>query len=261
MGKNVDEPVNLWVGYLDNIEREYRECPDDYLRCDTISRCLHPSSTMLVKGYWDNLKQHSWFIDRMLIVRDGKIGNPYAEFYQGLSPVTVGHMHHFHTIQQRLDVSIEDNEVDLVVDIGGGYGNMARIARKLGYVGRWVIVDFPIMLEIQAKYLSDHGITDVEFAEANTGECFAQGGTSILIGCYSVSEMPMDDRQRLEKQYEHFEYLFFMHNDFHGGISNLVYFHNLKTLLEYQGFRVDWFPDQCRQGNHTSHWFMLAGHE
>ena len=128
------------------------------------------------------------------------------------------------------------------------------------YVGEWTIVDFQIMLEIQRQYLSDNGIDDVDLEVFPFTEPEGPTSPSILIAVNSVNEMPMCDRRELEGAYPHFDYLFFSHNNFFDGISNIEYFYNLKQVLEGGGmFRhVEWMPDFCRQKRGTNHWFLFA---
>lgn len=45
-----------------------------------------------------------------------------------------------------------------VVEFGGGYGNMARLAVNYLRVRRWTIVDHPVMLALQARYLTACGV-------------------------------------------------------------------------------------------------------
>ena len=246
--------MTLWDGLLEKIKAEWRANPDTYLRQETISRCLHPEFFHWYEGYWNELQTTNWF-DAIPKIADGRVGKPWScKQFAGLSPVTVGHMYQLHMIERYMGVSIARNEVQHVTEIGGGYGNTCRIARALGYTGEWTIVDFPIMLEIQRQYLKDNGIYDVEFET----EAHVKPSPSILIAAYSVSEMPMCDRLKLEDAYPDFDYLFFAHNDFFDGISNIKYFYNLVWRLERKGFRVDWRPDFCRQDIGVNHWFVLA---
>lgn len=75
-----------------------------------------------------------------------------------------------------------------IVEIGGGYGAMCVIARRMGFTGRYVIIDLPVMSLLQRFYLSQLGYV-TEWASTGSGlTC------DLLIGLWSLSEMNEEDR-------------------------------------------------------------------
>ena len=244
--------MTLWDGFLEKIENEYRNHPADYLRQPTISKCLHPPGRRWFEGYFQELKED--FSDVLARVVDGDVGRPLDEF-DGLSPVTVQHVHQLYMIAKHLGVSIIDNDISSVVDIGGGYGNFCRIARQLGYTGRYTIADFPLMLEIQKDYLSSNGMLDVDFV---TLDKIRPQPKSMLIAAYSINEMPLETRRLIEPHYRLFDYLYFVHNNAFDGICNIEYFSNLKDMLEDDGFEVDWITDEHRLKVGADHRIMMC---
>lgn len=73
-----------------------------------------------------------------------------------------------------------------IVELGAGYGEMARILIELGYPGIYRIVDFPELVEIQKYYLGQAGVLDrVEFVnKVSTPGC--------LVSICALSEAPID---------------------------------------------------------------------
>jgi len=245
--------MTMWDGFLEKIENEYRNHPTDYLRQPTISKCLHPPGRNWFDGYFQELKEDSVFSDVLARVIDGDVGGPYSHSeFDNLCPVTVEHIYHLYMIDKYLGISIIDNDISSVVDIGGGYGNLCRIARQLGYTGRYTIADFPLMLEIQEDYLSNNGILDVDFVPL--GKIRSQP-KSILIATYSINEMPLETRQLIEPHYKSFDYLYFVHNNTFDGVCNAEYFSALKENLE-EHFAVEWFLDHNRQKVNANHRIM-----
>ena len=157
-------------------------------------------------------------------------------------------------IAKHLGVSVIDNDVSSVVDIGGGYGNFCRIVHQLGYTGRYTIADFPLMLEIQEDYLSSNGILDVGFVPLDK---IGPQPKSILIATYSINEMPLETRRLIEPHYKSFDYLYFAHNNTFDGICNIQYFSNLKDMLE-DDFEVDWITDEHRLKVGADHRIMMC---
>jgi hypothetical protein len=143
---------------------------------------------------------------------------------------------------ERLGARID--EMGDIVELGGGYGNFARIARALGHKGRYQIVDLPPIHRMQKAYLDatspGHG---VEFI---SGEDVAGG--DLLLATFSVSEMPMRLRNYYETKYPAFRKLFFGTTTTFDGIDNVPYFQGLSDRL---GARF--FKDKYR-----SAWFMTC---
>ena len=247
--------MTLWDGFLETIEKEYRCHPTDYLRQPTISKCLHPTGCTWFEGYFQELKEDSVFSDVLARVVDGDVGRPQRrDEFDGLCPVTVQHVHQLYMIARHLGISIIDNDISGVVDIGGGYGNFCRVAHQLGYTGRYTIADFPLMLEIQEDYLSSNGIFDVDFVSLDK---IRMQPNSILIATYSINEMPLETRRLIEPHYKSFDYLYFAHNNTFDGICNIEYFSNLKDMLE-DDFEVDWIADEHRLEVGADHRVMMC---
>jgi hypothetical protein len=232
--------VKLWDRYLENIEREYRDHPDDYLRQPTISKCLHPGRHWSFNGYYEELKKDRQFGDVLASIVEGEAGLPLTLF-DGLSAVTVQHVYQLYMIDRHIGVSVINNDISHLIDIGGGYGNLCKIARELGYIGRYTIADFPLMREIQKDYLGSNDIFDVEFVPLDMDRISPQK-KSMLIATYSISEMPLETRRQLEPHYKSFDYLFFVYNPSFDGVDNIEYFSNLKDTLK-SNFGVVHVPD------------------
>jgi len=260
MGKNADKAVTQWDKYLVEIEREYREHPDDFLRQPTISRCLHPASIGWVRHYWNEIKGDQFFMCEVVPnIVDGAVGNPYRTSgeFGGLSPASITQVYVLYLMHKHWGLYAPDNDIQHILCVGGGYGSACKIYRELGYAGRYVIADFPLMLHIQRKFLADNKITNVEFELLNMPNLLPDS-RSLLIATNSVSEMPLETRQEIEPHYKSFDYLFFSHNDYFDGIDNMEYFSGLKERLE-KLFHVDWIEDSGRNKRfNCSNWFMLC---
>jgi len=83
---------------------------------------------------------------------------------------------------------IED--LNTIVEFGGGYGAMALVARRAGFQGTYVIYDLPEFTLLQQWFLSRVSVQGVEWPED-----IEPIEADLLIGLYSLSETPMDVRQ------------------------------------------------------------------
>jgi len=90
-----------------------------------------------------------------------------------------------------------------IVEIGGGFGNWARLAllipEKIDCDG-WTIIDIPAMIKLQKWYLSTvccsvyndklHFVTTDEYKRGAVPDCCSN--PNVVIGAHSLSEFPME---------------------------------------------------------------------
>ena len=84
-------------------------------------------------------------------------------------------------------------DLDIIVEVGGGYGAMALICHRLGFQGRYIILDLSEFSLLQQYYLSNVGIEGVEFRT----KIDKQINCDLLIGLYSLNEMPLHARETI----------------------------------------------------------------
>lgn len=116
---------------------------------------------------------------------------------------TVGHANHLRHYQAMTGSSLLAQ--DCIVEFGGGYGSMCRLARRLGFAGRYVIFDIPPILALQRYYLGLHGIDAEYAAEAPTVLCHSLADAArfmqpqaVLMSTWALSEMPLSLRADIE---------------------------------------------------------------
>jgi hypothetical protein len=124
------------------------------------------------------------------IIEEPGMGDPERyETTDGLS--TSGNL-----IHQAYHISHFDGwlpELETVIEIGGGYGAMALICHRMGFRGRYIIYDLPEFSLLQQYYLSNVGVDGVEFRT----QIDKQIEADLLIGLYSLNEMPLDIRETI----------------------------------------------------------------
>ena len=107
-------------------------------------------------------------------------------------------IHQAYHIQQWEEhrTSKEIQDCDIIVEIGGGYGAMALLVHRLGFKGRYIIYDLPEFSLLQQYYLSNVGVTGVEFITQFPNEI----DCDLLIGLFSLGEMPLETRSMILAQ-------------------------------------------------------------
>lgn len=112
----------------------------------------------------------------------------------------IHHAYHLLRFEQFAGRSVGD--LDEIVEFGGGYGSMARLARRLGFGGRYHIHDFPELNALQRYFLRSVDLTrgletadrtsfgnDIEAVPPRDG-----GSTRLFIATWSLSETPLEVR-------------------------------------------------------------------
>lgn len=98
--------------------------------------------------------------------------------------------YHLHQWEQATGRRVES--LESIVEIGGGYGALARVCRALGYAGPYMIYDFPELNGLQRYYLEWAGVEGVDCRADFAGGVEAD----LLVGLYSLSEMPAAELAR-----------------------------------------------------------------
>ena len=217
--------MTLWEDMLIDIKREF-QTKENFLQHKTISKTISPNHQGNTQKHLDYVNKNDYFLNEILPkVVDTGVGNPGLT--KGYSQGTAQHCHYLMIMLDHLHLKITD--FDHISDIGGGYGNFYRMAKMLGYKGKFDIADFPIMHEIQEYYISKHNLDLPNF---NNIQDLNPVSKSILFGFHSINEMPLSDREILEEKYYLYDHVMILYNDKFDGIDNVEYFKNLKDRMD-----------------------------
>jgi len=246
--------MTQWEQMLENIKREYFTHPNDFLRQPTISRTIHPRQPKLAQRYQEYLTRDD--IVRYTIVpfiTDSTVGQPHLQCYRNkLSLTSVQNAYYIHHMRLLLNENII-KDVDDVVDVGGGYGNMCRAFSKLGFNGSYSIVDFPTMHSIQRWFLGENKVENVKLKQLKQTSFDSVSNNSLMLATFSMNEMPLDDRSIIEDNIRKFKYVFIAHNRDFDGINNIEYFNELKSRLS-DSFKITQFTCPVN----TSHRYFVG---
>ena len=130
-----------------------------YPRADFLN--LPSLGAVSVVHYWRLVSYYVRFLERSYdpqrlrrLLREDYLGHPILQSIRyRTSSMTAQHLYHFAYHQAVTKVPLDD--VEVVVEFGGGYGNMAKILTRLtGRIRTHVLVDLPLVGAIQWLYLS-----------------------------------------------------------------------------------------------------------
>lgn len=214
-----------WQEWLDVIQDEFRENKSSFLAQPNIKRTVHPDHG----GMNLYMKLNSDF-PGLSKIADASCGKPNLQFGKhSLISIQSG----YYILLLKEHFGVEPKDLGHITDIGGGYGNLCRSIHMLGFLGNYNILDFPQMNEIQQYFLSNSIKGSYSCLPLKPENLFKTAEESLLIGTFSINEMPLDDRKIIEPFYEQYKYIMIAHKHnkaFHG-IDNKEYFYNLKKKL------------------------------
>ena len=169
-------------------------------------------------------------------VIESKIGNPKPYF---LNKNTSGNLiHHAYSLSYFLDVSKLDN-INRVIEFGGGYGSMCRLFRNMEYKNEYVIFDLPEFSALQEFYIGniDKNYLNNTVFTGDENLVKNQCAGTLFIATWSFSEIPLALREHLLK-YLSFDYCLIAFQSNFDGIDNVEYFYNFKSLYENIEFNI-----------------------
>jgi len=215
-----------WLDWLDIIEEEFVENKSSFLQQKNIARTMHPNHGGM--NLYLKLNTETDYLDK---VKDPSTGEPSIQFGGTHSLTSIQSAYYIYKLKQLFDITPSD--LNWITDIGGGYGNLCYSFHQTGFNGKYVILDFPIINIIQKYFLGETlDYADWKCLPLQPINLLPNADCSLLIGTFSINEMPLDDRQMIEPFYEQYKYIMIAHkhNDSFG-VDNKKYFKNLRNKL------------------------------
>jgi hypothetical protein len=147
-------------------------------------------------------------------------------------------------------------DLDLIVEFGGGFGGMEHLARTHGFTGRYVIIDLPIVRELQNFYLSIEGAREViegltDIPKGTDPPTHLIGldsldelrpivtaaSDALFMATWSLSESPLEVRQRIFELLPEFPLILVAYQRSFGRIDNMVL---AKELAAHADASMQW---------------------
>ena len=133
------------------------------------------------------------------LTRKSPHGNPHPfSLDAGTTPVTVQHAYHLLRYERATGTRFLD-DLDMIVEVGGGYGNFCRMLRADGFTGEHVIIDLPHVQAIQRAYLGLCGVEANLALESGIPNILkmVSGKRVAFVATFSLSETPIAFRAKL----------------------------------------------------------------
>lgn len=211
-----------WTTFREEVRRNFDAYdPRTFLRWPLIQHTMCvTNSGALVREFFALRTSREWPRFRRA-VEESPAGQPIPFLYHPRSSGNLLH-HAYHILRFGEVTGADVAGLDLVVEFGGGYGSMCRLLHRLGFQGRYVIYDLPEFSALQRYFLKnlDLPVHDATAVPLENGihllsdfEQFRQvlaattrRGPAALIGTWSLSESPLELRDRFLALVADFDY-------------------------------------------------------
>ena len=125
---------------------------------------------------------------------------------------------------------------DDVIEFGGGFGSLCRLAHQLGFRGRYLIYDLPPFTLLQRYFLRSAGLLHADDGRiVLTSELsrlerhvatLSPDAWSMFVACWSLSETPLAVRARIRPLVERIGRYAVVYQERYGEVDNIDYFRN-----------------------------------
>ena len=205
----------------------------------------------LLEIYFDKLYNKLW--KKLLI--ENLIGNPIRYF---LFPKSSGNrIREIYHLKKFSDYSnLDYSKIDLVLELGGGYGCMCTIFKKINSNAKYIILDLPEVNLLQYYYLKNNNISCSFSLKDNKKNVYLiseieevlnflkknNKKNCLLIANWSLSETPLRFRKKIKEIIHIFSFAIISYQSKFETIDNHIYFKFLKDYLKNFDKIVEIFP-------------------
>lgn len=173
--------------------------------------------------------------------------SPVKDFYKDTqySQVMIHQAYHIYKFEH--DMGLRVDNMNSIIEFGGGFGQMALALRRLGFNGEYICFDLPEFSLLQEYWLSQNRkLKDtVLLTYPDLQASFMPFHADLLIACYSLSEVEYELRKQFLQEHPANSYLFLITKQF-ADYDNYDYFTRYIVELgnyQFSGEQVKTMPD------------------
>jgi len=256
-----DFSLTTWESFITQIsERVLSEPIENLLTWPEIKGSMFVSNAKYVRKELKSLRSKDNWNSLKSVCAEIDVGSPRVfGFYPRASGNLIHHAYLASLLEDLLSIKIKG--LDFVFEFGGGYGNMAKVFHKMGFLGTYHIFDFEIFSLIQTWYLTKCGLNingadSINDNKAPNIQCLnspnevinnpsnSDWPESLFIGTWSFSETPINYRKLFEGPISNFHYVFITFQNNIEDIDNVEYFNTLSKSLTTHTVNIEPLPYQ-----------------
>ena len=256
--ENMPPSQAAWANNMNRLRQlVLNENPREFLRWDVVLESMFVTHSRYIQRELSFLKrQQDWNTRWCEAIKESQQGHPFPyPFYPSSSGNLIHHAYHLAQFEQRLHVSVQD--MQCVLEFGGGYGSMCRLFHRLGFKGTYIIFDLPPFTALQWYFLKSVGITIQAThsldSRANGVICVSDPedlkvvlsrhdhkNKTMFISNWAISETPMSTRDSLLPLIEMVDYFLISFQHYFGEMDNIRYFTGWQKRFDDQVIWQNW---------------------
>jgi hypothetical protein len=222
----------------------------NFLRNPFIQKMFFIHNRLFIKNELNEIrKDRKFFFLWKNLMKEDEVGDPIRYFlYPESSGNRIRQVYHLKKFCDFSNINIKT--IKKVIEIGGGYGCMARIFLKISQKIKYIIFDtFEVNL-LQYYYLKINKLKvaienkkskiNLIYSVNKFNNCFNYRNESktLLIANWSLSEMPLKLRNKILKLILKIPYIIISFQDKFENINNIKYFKKIKKKLDKKGYKT-----------------------
>jgi hypothetical protein len=244
----------------------------NFLRNPFIQKMFFIHNRLFIRNELNEIrKDKKFFIQWRNLLKEDAVGDPIRYFlYPESSGNKIRQVYHLKKFCDFSNINIKT--IKKVIEIGGGYGCMARIFSKINDKIRYTIFDtFEVNL-LQYYFLklnklkatienNKSRINLVSTIKINNEINYKNNSKTLLIANWSLSEMPLKLRNKISKLIFQIPYILISFQDKFENINNLKYFEKIKKKLDKKGYETQISDLQYYNSailNTNKHFYLFA---
>ena len=216
---------------------------ENFLKNSFIQKMFFVHNRYFLKSYLDEMRMTTnWKYWRNILI-ENNIGSPIRYF---LEPFTSGNKifqtFHLKKYQDFSEINLNDHEI--ILEFGGGYGNMASIfKKKINKKCKYIIFDTPEVNLLQFYYLKRNNISvSLNKVVSNNNVILLssykhlevllkklKSKKKLFIANWSLSETPLQFRKKFKFIFSDFDFQLISFQSQFEDINNLKYFKKLNN--------------------------------
>jgi hypothetical protein len=221
----------------------------NFLRNPFVQKMFFIHNRLFIKKELNEIiKDKNFYVQWKNLLKEDEVGDPIRYFlYPESSGNKIRQVYHLKKFCDFSNINI--NTIKKVLEIGGGYGCMARIFSKINPKIKYIIFDtFEVNL-LQYYFLkinklevaienNKSKINLISSIKINNEINYKKNSKTLLIANWSLSEMPLKLRNKILKLIFKIPYILISFQDKFENINNLKYFKKIKKKLDKKGYET-----------------------
>lgn len=253
-GKSTQLAHDQWVENIINFKNHILTSdPKNFLQWDIVRKTMFIGNALFILKEFIYLRRNNWNKWKKAITEKNYVSTEPFILYPKSSGNLIHQAYHLARFESVTGQKISD--FDFIFEFGGGYGAMCQLVSNIGFKGKYIIFDFPILSALQNFYLKINDLsTDFySFKKGTKILCLddleivkkqiPKKGKKLFIAAWSLSESPLEIRKKVYPIIKDFNSLLIGYQGYFNIIDNHKYFKNYRKKFT----KFQWYNQEIMQ--------------